>query len=251
VFGQEGSYNAYYTDDSVRESGAGLPGKSIARTSSWDSGIPLTYKEFGVLLLDFDPDGADITITPRYNSDKETGTPFTTGTSGDGEGRRVKTFTLGDVFKRSLSLEFSWNDSISAHPKFYQATILFRADEEGIVHWAHPPTALGNLGWFHLKDSFWALKSTADVTLTVTVDGISDTYTIPNTLGERKKQYIEFRPRRGKLYSFVLDSSQPFWFYGEDSELYGKPWKTGTGYKPLNPFAAPGYAGYLRSEGGT
>lgn len=251
VFSPDGSYNALYSDDSNKENGAGLPGRSTARTGSWDAGIPLSDKEFGVLMLDYDPDGAEITITPRYNSDLETGTPMSTGTSGDFGGRRTSTFSLEDVFKRALSLEFSWDDTTSAHPKFYQANILFRADEEGIVHWSLPPTALGNQGWFHLKDAYVTLRSRADVTLTIGVDGVETSYTIPNTVGERVKSYVEFRPLRGKLFSIKMESTQPFWFYGEDSELNGKPWKTQTGYKPLNVFQAPGYAGYLRNEGGT
>jgi hypothetical protein len=249
VFGSD-TAAAYYSDDvNVNSTEETLP--CTVRTASWDSGIPLTNKEFGVLLLDFDPDGAEITITPRYNSDTETGIQFTTGTAGDTAGRRTTSFSLGDIFRRSLSLEFSWTDTGTAHPEFFQGTILFREDEEAIVHWALPPTALGQGGWFHIKDSYWTLKSTAAVTLTVNVDGVEDTYTIPSTAGLRLKQYVEFTPRRGKLFAFKLESTAAFYFYGEESSLNGKPWKTATGYQPLNPFGAAGYAQYLRNEGGT
>lgn len=250
ILGKADSNAVLYTDDSIRESGAESFTAS-ARTGSWDSGIPLTDKEFGVLMLDFDPDGANITITPRYNSDTEVGAPFTTGTAGDTSGRRTSTFSLSNVFKRSISFEFSWAETTTNHPLFYQGQVLFRADEEGIVHWFIPPTSLGQGAWFHCKDSYWTLRSTADITLTVDVDGVQDKYTIPSTAGARLKKYVEFRARKGKLFSFSLDCASPFFFYGEDSAINGKPWKTGTTYQPLNVFQAAGYAQYLRNEGGT
>lgn len=250
ILGKADSDDIRYTEDANRESGADIYSAS-ARTGSWDAGIPLTDKEFGVLMLDFDPDGTNIRITPRYNSDTEVGTPFETATGTDTAGRRTSTFSLGNVFKRSISFEFGWNETTTQHPLFYQGQVLFRADEEGIVHWFIPPTSLGQNGWFHLKDSYWTLRSSAAVTLSVTIDGVTDTYTIPTTNGARVKNYVEFRPRRGKLYSFSLDSAQPFFFYGEDSAILGKPWKSQTAYQPLNVFEAAGYAQYLRNEGGT
>jgi len=73
------------------------------------------------------------------------------------------------------------------------------------------------------------------------------------------KRYIEFKPRRGKVYQFKLDSvvqplgtlKKPFRFYGEESLLNGKPWITGTTYAPITPFGNVGYAQYRRTEGGT
>lgn len=242
---------AYYSDDINYTSGAAEDLVCRARTFSWDAGVPTTDKEYGVLLLDLDPDGTAILCTPRYDSDTEVGDIIQITTAGQYLGRRLLTFSLGDVFKRSLSLEFEWEDSATTHPKFYQGTILFRIDEEGIVHWAHPPTALGQGGWFHIKDSYWTLKSTADVTLTVGIDGVERTYVLPSTAGVREKIYVEHLGMKGKLFSFSLDSSQPFYLYGEESGLNGKLWKTSTGYQPLNPFAAAGYAQYLRTQGGT
>lgn len=242
-------YLSYYTDATAIDGNETFTCR--ARTGSWDGGIPLTDKEFGVLLLDFDPDGAEIEIVPRYNSDTETGTTISTGTSGDTAGRRTIPLSLGDIYRRSISLEFIWTETSTCHPKFYQAIMLFRDDEEALKHWYHPPTALGQGGWFHIKDSYWTLKNTAAVTLQVTVDGVTDSYTIPAGSSERVKHYIELKPRKGKLFSFRLDSSADFRFYGEESGLNGKLWKTQTGYQILNPFGAAGYAQYLRQEGGT
>jgi len=243
--------SSQYSDDSNYLTGAAEPFSCRARTASWDAGVPTTDKEFGTLLLDFDPDGTAIRVVPRYNSDTELGEIIQLTADGVTGDRQLLTYSLGDVFKRSLSLEFQWDEASNRHPKFYKGTILFRVDEEGIVHWAHPPTALGQGAWFHLKDSYWTLKSSAAVTLTVGVDGVEKTYTLASTGGVRSKIYVEHEPKKGKLFSFKLDSASPFYLYGEESGLNGKAWKTSTGYQVLNPFAAAGYAQYLRTQGGT
>ena len=255
ILGDNQSSDIYYMDDAIRESGTETF-QASARTASWDAGIPLSDKEFGVLMLDYDPDGCDISIAQRYNSDTEIGP--TTEITYTTAGRQTATIDLGNVLKKSISFAFQWTETSTQHPIFYQAQILFRADEEGITHWANLPSSLGQGGWFHLKDSYWTLRNSAAVTLTVTVDGVEDTYTIPaSTLYDnstqlgRTRHYVEFKARRGKLFSFALDSASPFYFYGEDSQINGKPWKSATKYTPLNVFQNAGYAEYLRKEGGT
>lgn len=223
------------------------------RSGAIDAGAPLTHKEWGVLILDFDPAGVDITITPYYNSELTAGTALTTGTQGDITGRRTKSFSLSDYYARSISLDFSWNEEPNLKPKLYQALLLFREDEEDTKHWEHPPQSLGQGGPYHIKDSYWGLRSNAPVTLTINVDGEDDIYSLalPNTNGVRKKLYLELLPRLGNVWGFKLDSEQPFRFYGEDTVLFAKPWQTESSYQALTPFSQAGYAAYLRKGGGT
>jgi len=244
-----------------------------ARTGTIDSGIPLTYKEYGVLQLDADYDATSVSITPYYNSEITTGTlfyaePDITDT------RKDYSYSLSDTYARSISLDISWIESPAVigslskpiitvpavHPVLYQGNLLFREDEESLIHWEQPPSSLGHSGWFHLKDSYICLRSDSEVTLTVIIDNTTtDTYPIATTAGARLKRYIEFKPRRGKVYQFKLDSigqalgtlKKPFRFYGEESLLNGKPWITGTTYEPITPFGNVGYAQYRRTEGGT
>lgn len=249
LFGRQDSQLIYIFDDVYENSSETFTMR--IRGGSYDSDIPLTHKEFGTLMLDFDPDGADITITPYYDSEEVVGTALTTDTLNDTDGRRVATFSLGDVYYKSLALDFSWSETPTKHPTIYQGNLLFRDDEEAIVHWEHPDTSLGQASWFHIRDSFWALRSTAAVTLTVVVDGQTNTYTLASTSGDRRKVYAELRPLKGKVVSFKLDSTAPFRFYGEDSVLFVKKWVTQDTYEKISPFTAAGYAQYRRTEGGT
>ena len=223
------------------------------RSGSIDAGAPLSHKEWGVLILDYDPNTANITIIPHYNSEEDTGDTITTGTAGDSAGRRVDSFSLGDYYARSMGLEFSWTSEPTVQPKLYQALILYREDEEDTIHWEHPPQSLGQGGLYHMKDSYWGLRTNAPVTLTVTIDGREDIYqdAFENTLGVRKKLYHEFLPRVGNVWGFKLESDEPFRIYGEDTVLFAKPWQTENSYQALTPFSQAGYAAYLRKGGGT
>jgi hypothetical protein len=223
------------------------------RSGSLDAGAPLTHKEWGVFMLDYDPAGADITITPFYDSELVTGDSQTTVTQGDHGGRRTSTFSLEDFYAKNISLQFEWQEEPTVHPVLYQAVLLYREDEEAVVHWEHPPQSLGQAGLYHIKDAYWGVRSTAPITLRIFVDGEEDIYEniIPDTDGEREKVYVELTPRVGKIWGFQLDSTEPFRFYGEDTVLFAKPWQTESGYQGLTPFSQAGYAAFLRKGGGT
>lgn len=260
LFGLTGGLHTYSIDDSRPTSGDETM-SVVARTGSIDNEIPLTYKEYGNLQVDVDLAGLTATITPYYDSEVTTGTAITLSPN-VGDGRRDYPLSLSDYYARSIALQFAWTESPGSHPIFYQGNILFRDEEERLTHWEQPPSALGNGGWFHLKDGYFCLRSTSPVTLSIIIDNtITDTYTLASTAGVKAKIYQEFKPRRGKVFQFKLDSTvtdvpgevtlRPFRFYGEETVLNGKPWITGATYQTLTPFGPVGYAQYRRTEGGT
>jgi hypothetical protein len=256
ILGDYNTSDLYLFDDSFDNSEESFA--VTMRSGSWDSGIPLTNKEFGVLLLDYDPGGANISITPYYNSELTAGTTLYTNTAYQ-TGRRVTSWSLDDYYARSIALEFNWTDSETSHPKLYQATLLFREDEEVVTHWEMNPTGYGD-GWFHFKDAWIAIRSTGTVRMTVVTDETyTDIYDIPSTSEAKTRHYVEFIPRKGRLVQIKFDglSASPgaakatFRLYGEDSVWNVKNWKTGATYQSTNPFTPVGYAQYLRKEGGT
>lgn len=257
ILGVSDAPDLFLFDDSYTGSQESFTAK--LRTNSWDAEIPLTHKEFGVLMLDFDPNGAEITITPYYDSETVTGTPFITNTAHDKNGRRVKTFSLGDVYAKNIALDFQWTETPEDHPIFYQGILLFRADQEEISHWEVISSAMGNPGYFHLKYGFITYRSNGPLELIVEVDGKQDKYELASTSGARKKLPFVFRPRRGRLFRFIINGkkqypwSDPYTFrlYGDETVFFAKPWVSGMTYKPLQTFTEAGYAEYLRNQGGT
>lgn len=251
LIGRYESQNTYFFDDIYKNVEETF--YANFRSGATDLGAPLTYKEFGTLLLDYDPDGINIAFTPYYNSEADAGALQWSKTTNDYDGRRVQAFPLEDYYARNMSLDLAWYDSAEAHPKFYQAVLLYREDEEEVTEWEHPPQSLGKGGQYHIKDTYWGIRSNAPVTVKVWVDGHLDIYqdALANTSGERLKLYLELAPRLGTTWGFKLESSQPFRLYGEDCVLFAKDWQRKSGYEPMNPFSQAGYAAYLRKGGGT
>lgn len=217
-------------------------------TYSWDAGIPMTQKEWGNALIDADPKGNTITVTPLYDNGGTPGTPAVL----TGSGRQDFPVSLVDTYARNAALRADWTGPVD----LFQFVYLFRDDEEPVKHWEEPETSyvvrgLQPGGWTHIRDGYFALRSTADVTLTVTIDGTVYTYTLASTSGNRRKVYVKFRPIRGKMYRWALDCPNTFRLYGEDTHIYVKPWNTAISYQPVQPFTQTGMATFLRREAGT
>lgn len=209
------------------------------RTGAADLGNPLSHKEFGVLMVDADTLGKDVTITPYYDNETVRGEPLVLNT----RERQVKTFSLGDVYYKNLSLDFQWDGKAT----FYQITGLCRIDEEEIVHWEHPDTSMKIPGWKHIRDLYVGLRSWDTVRLRIEVDGKAYDYFLPQTNGQRRKVYVKLDPTKGKVFRFLLDSNYeymegpdlakkigpPFRMYKDDSYYYVKPWHTGNTYQKI------------------
>lgn len=97
-------------------------------------------------------------------------------------------------------------------------------------------------GYQFLKDGYIALISTADVTLTINVDGTNFVYTIPSTSGLYKKNYILFgingstgQTLKGKLYTYILESEAGFRLFQKDCEVRVHAWGSGD-YTVRQPF---------------
>lgn len=217
-----------YLIDSTQISDGGITISSNIRTGSYDFGAPQALKEFGNLIIDADPAGGTITVTPYLNAEATALTPLLcTGT-----GRQKFTFKLDDVYAYTLALDYAW----SSRGTIYQAEVLHRQDEERIVHWEFPATTFGLSGWMQLRDGYIALLSDAVVNVTLEVDGaVWGPYPIASTGGERLKRYFQTDAIKGKVVRISLDSTLPFQLYGEDCEFRLKPWNTNLGYALLNP----------------
>lgn len=205
----------------------------VATTGYLDFAMPQTMKEFGNIIMDADPQGGTITITPLTNG---VGTTPLTPLVITGNGRQKFPISLSDIYCYSLALKFEW----SGPATIYQLELLWRLDEEEITHWEFPETTHGISGWQQVRDLYVALRSSSDVTLTVENDGNAETYTLPSTSGERRKLHVWLYPRKGKVWRYKLDAtgSGKFRLYGEDCEVRVKPWNTALGYQLVSPWEA-------------
>lgn len=206
------------------------------RTGAHDQGQPLNLKEYGNILFDLDPGGADVanpvTITPFINGDAAPQAAITV----TGSGRQTVPLSLGDIEAFNVSFEFSWSKRADINPVLFQYEILYRPKPARLKHWQTEPTNFGLAGYLHLRDLYVTLISSADITLTVNFDGTTQSYTIPSTSGLKRKQYVAMKSNKGKLYSFKLESTGEYRVFAQESECRVKQWLTNLGYANTKPF---------------
>lgn len=219
------------------------------RTGAHDQGAPLNQKQYGNVIFDIDPGGANvanpITITPFINGEAATEASLVV----TGTGRQQFPLDLSDFFAFNVEFQVTWNKfSLGggqwSQPVLYQYDILWFPEPAELTHWESQPSSLGMIGYLHVRDLYVAIRSQADVTLTMffTVDGssvpVSQTYTIPSTGGVRQKVYIQLDSNKGLLYNWSLDSTEGFRTYVEDTEVRAKSWLSVLGYTITKPFGS-------------
>jgi len=199
------------------------------RTGSIDFGAGSTLKEFGNVIIDCDPQGNTITVTPYINAEQTALDSFTL----TGNGRQQFTRSLADTRAYNIAFDFSWGAALGG--KIYQMGVMWRMEEEMIRHWEFITTH-GLVGWQHVRDTYFCLISNAIVTFTLNVDGTDYEYEIPSTGGARLKQYIPLQPVKGKVFTYTLDCDSDFRIFGAECEVRVKPWNTSLGYQLTSPF---------------
>ena len=190
-------------------------------------------------MFDIDPGGATlaspVTITPLLNGETITDAAITiTGT-----GRQSFPLPLGDAYARNIEFDITWSRTAAINPVLYQLDILYRPDPIPLIHSEVRESSYGMQGYFHCRDAYIGLRSTVSVTLTMTFDGTSQTYTLPSTAGNRRKVYIPFSSNKGKVYRFqfdAVDGQTPFQIYAVDTELRIKQFMTSLGYQTIRAF---------------
>lgn len=211
------------------------------RTGAHDQGNPLALKQYGNVVFDIDPGGATtaspVLITCFINGATAVGSTLTV----TGTGRQRFPLNLSDIFAYNISFEVTWKASATIRPVLYQYDILYHLEPIDVAHWEARDTSHGLPGWQHIRDMYVALRSSADVVLTMSYDGgvLTQTYRLPSTSGARLKLYVPFTANKFKTvsYSFdIVDATKSFRLYFQDSEVRVKPWLTGLGYKVVKAF---------------
>lgn len=236
----------------------GVPISVTIRTGSHDQGIPLSQKEYGNVVFDIDPGGADSTnpvlITPYINGEAQA----VSGLTVTGSGRQQIPLSLSDIFAYNLEFEISWTRTDSTggtvslpgggagfglpgiNPVLYQYDILWRAEPTQLTHWETRENSYGMAGWGHLRDGYIGLRSLSTLTLSFYFDGNAvpgATLTLASTLGQRRKVPFALPANKWKLLKVTLDdlgaTPLPFRVYEADCEFRLKQWLTPLGYRNL------------------
>ncbi len=102
--------------------------------------------------------------------------------------------------------------------------------------WHTQPTTFDWPQFGHAYRAQIAHRSTADVTMIVTIDGVDYSYTIPNSGGEYEKTYVTLQAIKGKSFEFDFESSVGFRLYKRDCSVSVKAWSDIAAYQSATPF---------------
>jgi hypothetical protein len=130
--------------------------------------------------------------------------------------------TLGRIFRVYAT------DSNPA--RLYSAPqFLFDEEPFALTRYETQELTCGVPGWKILPFAEIAIKSSAEVTLTMTVYGDSgqivamDSYALASTASLKQSRYVPFAGRKGYLYKFLFTCASAFWLYREESIVWVQP----------------------------
>lgn len=102
--------------------------------------------------------------------------------------------------------------------------------------WQTQPTTFDWPQFGHIYRAQISHRSTTDVVMTVTVDGVPYSYTIPASGGDYEKTYVTLQAIKGKSFEFKFESSDGFRLYKRDCSVSVKAWADIAAYQSATPF---------------
>jgi hypothetical protein len=136
-------------------------------------------------------------------------------------------------FARTRGRLFRFRGTDNNLGKLYKWQPIFDMEPLALTRWETMEVDHGYVGWQIPIDGFFTIRSSAEVTLAVTVlnqiGGTVNTrsYAISSTGGLKAPRYVQFNADKGCLFVYVLTSSAPFWLYREESEVRIQPFGGG------------------------
>jgi hypothetical protein len=113
---------------------------------------------------------------------------------------------------------------------------IFEPEPEQALTWETQVTSFDLPFFSHIREVMIAHRSTANITMTVITDGVSNVYTIPHGSGERIRSYLPVRAIKAKYHKFRFTSSVGFGLWINDIEVKAGAWGRGEAYNTIKPF---------------
>lgn len=131
---------------------------------------------------------------------------------------------------------------VDGHPgRLYSAQPIFDEEPFCLNRWETQETNHNLHGWFYPLYAHVVLKSTQEVTLTITMHAnqtgrqVTEVYTIPATGNVKQRRFVTFRAGKGVLIKYLLTSSAPFFLYRDEMTATIQPWSAADPVE-LRPF---------------
>lgn len=211
----------------------------VTRAADWDDlgymgakfvqGVIIRANTYGaaksVLVQRANDDGEETMITLSVNHDGEAQIAYPLAAAGwtpfVGELLRLKGADDG-VPWQLLSYRFVWEPA-----------------PELATQWETQFTSNEWPGYGHCRDMVIAYEATAPLTLVLTYDDRDQVYTLPETGGLYRREYLVLCPGKGKAVRYRWTTPEPGRLYKRDISVRAQGWGLPTGYQVLHPFGGP------------
>lgn len=192
---------------------------TVSRVTDWESGGRLSDKQIKGIVFECDTGGLDKTI--EILADGVVQQTITVNASG----RQVVEKSWPQFVGRLLRMR----PTDSNEWKLYSYSWIFDQEPLSLTRWETQPLTHNIPGWHSLLFGHIMVKSSADVTLTITgyrQDGttFSDAYTLTNTSGVPVKRFLGFNARKAIAWKYLFTSASAFWLYREETDIWVQPW---------------------------
>ena len=204
------------------------PEESVNRASDWDNGGYTGTKWLQGFRLRGDTEG----LTKSFEVQQDGGTTVE-AFNFIANGEQVQTFWLtnpvvahemrilgtdGDLW-RNMGIEW-----------------IFEPEPEQAAVWETQVTSFDLPFFMHIREVMIAHRSTADITMSVITDGVTRSYTIPNSAGQRVRSYLPMQAVKAKYHKFRFTSAAPFGLWMADIECRVGAWGRTESYTIQRPF---------------
>jgi hypothetical protein len=157
-----------------------------------------------------------------------------------------QTFTVNHDGEYEVPYSFTTpfiSHMLRAHPtdddywRIFNFRWIWEPAPELVKYWETQEGKWDFTGFWHHRDAYLGLLSSAAATLTVTVDGTDYTYTVPSTSGVYSRPYLVLQPMKGKYAKYkISEPTSGLRLFQKDCEIRAKSWGANTPYQILQPF---------------
>jgi hypothetical protein len=204
------------------------PEESVNRATDWDNGGYTGTK----WLQGFRLRGDTLGLAKSFQVETDGGI-LVEGFTFTANGEQVVTFWLTNPV---VAHEFRIRGTDSDLWRNMGVEWVFEPEPEQASIWETQVTSFDLPFYSHMREVMIAHRSTADITMIVTTDGVSNTYPIPHGSGSRVRSYLPVKSLKAKFHSFRFTSSQPFGLWIKDIEVRVGPWGRTESYTIQRPF---------------
>lgn len=203
-----------------------------------DMGDARRQKLIRDVMLDADLTAAQCSVALGLNNVQNSiGTTVVGNTAGRAQ-YQVNVQPTTGLYGTNLRLDLTWTPVVAAPavPLLYVLDIAFQPGMEIASSWLSGPTTFGQKGYLHIPQVWIAYISTTTITVSVIIDGVLNTYTLPSSGGIYAKNQIWLKALKGLAFQLGFQATAPFQLFPADCEVFVQSWGVPGGYSIQRPF---------------